>query len=170
MKKNKLVRLSILLLVFFLLILIFSMWLFERGNYFVSNLEISYNEENKNESMYGLYPMSDEDGVKTEPYIFKVINNGSTNSKYDLVIKDVKDNHTDEQLLKRSQINYQLKRNGEVISSGNLGDIKGNILATDNISSSETNTYEIRIWLTSDFKDNSWMGKYYNYNISVKSN
>lgn len=167
MKKNKLVGLLVLLFLFFLLVLIFSIWLFGRAKSSLNNLEISYNYESK--SMYGLYPMKDEDGVKTKPYIFKIVNKSFVNSKYNLVIKDVTDGHTDDQLLKRSQINYQLKKNNKVVSSGNLNDIKNNILVIDNISGSNTNTYELRIWLDNDCIETDWMGKYYNYNVSVKS-
>lgn len=168
MKKNKLIIFFFLLFVFFLIVFIFSMWLFEKNDYFVNNLEISYNEENKIKSTYELYPMSDVDGIKTSPYIFKIINNEDVNTKYSLIIKDLKDNHDSDQLLDRSQINYQLKRNNEVVSFGNLGDIKNNVLVIDNILKSDTNVYELRIWLSSDSMDTNWMGKYYNYNISIK--
>lgn len=166
MKKNKLVGVFVLLFIFFLLILAFSMWLLSNRNYSINNLEISYNEQNNNN---GLYPMSDAEGIKTNPYIFKITNNGSSVSKYKVLITDITDGHNDDELLNRKQIHYQLKMNGGFISSGNLSDIKDNVLTTNSISSLKTDTYELRIWLSDSSIETNWMGKYYNYNISVKS-
>lgn len=164
-KKNILIVSGCLLIIFIILMTIFSLKIFQGRNYIVNSLEISLSDDNKID-VCGFSPMSDESGSALKPYTFKVTNNSKNDSNYNVIINDIKvDNN--KKILKRSQLKYQLKLNNDILEIGNLGDVKNNIIDSRSIESSKTNNYEFRIWISYDELENDWMDKYYNYNISV---
>ena len=55
----------------------------------------------------------------------------------------------------------------KIIKKDNLGNVKNNIIDTKTLSSNSENTYELRIWVTGDYNSSEWMGKTYNYKVSV---
>lgn len=169
MKRSSKITISLIIFILFLInVFLFSLYLFRTDSGIVSNLKISLGD-NKKPGSVDLTPITDEEGSKLEPYIFKITNNGRINSSYKVVFKDSNDNHKKEQLLDRKLLRYQLKLNGKVLITDNLYNIKNNVLDSKTIKSGVTNTYEFRVWIDKSVMESDWMDKYYNYSISIQS-
>ena len=102
---------------------------------------------------------------------FKVKNSKNTEGKYTIFIEDaplnsINDGCTEETLLSRKDLKYQLKLNGQIIKEDFLSSIKDNILDTETIKENTTNNYELRIYIHENAND--WVGKHYHYQINIK--
>lgn len=120
----------------------------------------------------GLIPLDDETAKNITPYEFKVENNSNGDALYTVLLEDgmISDdaNYTNKELLSRNQLRYQLSLNGNVIKVGNLNDVENNILDTRNITSSQVNNYQLRIYVGESFQNTDWQNKYYHFNINVQ--
>ena len=120
----------------------------------------------------GLIPLDDETAKTITPYEFRVENNSTNDTTYNVLLEDtvISDdaNYTNKELLSRNQLRYQLSLNGNVIKVGNLSEIKNNILDTRNIASSQVNNYQLRIYVGESFQNTDWQNKYYHFNINVQ--
>lgn len=137
----------------------------------VNSLEVQIGKNNTiNES--GLIPLDDETAKNLTPYIFKVENTSDNDFTYNVLIEDaiISDdaNYSNGELLSRSQLRYQLTLNGNLIKTGNLSDIKNNIIDTRNISAGQTNNYELRIYVAESSLNTNWQNKYYHFDIKVQ--
>lgn len=131
----------------------------------VNTLEIVLNDEG-NVNLTEQSPIDDSQSNQVKPYKFKVKNNGKTTATYQLLIEDfVTDKSTE--LLSRKYLNYELVLNNVSIKKENLSLVKNNILDTKTLASNAENNYELRIWVTGDSNSSEWMGKSYNYNVTV---
>lgn len=131
----------------------------------VNTLEIVLNDEG-NVNLTEQSPMDDSQSNQVKPYKFKVKNNGKTTATYQLLIEDfVTDKSTE--LLSRKYLNYELVLNNVSIKKENLSLVKNNILDTKTLAANAENNYELRIWVTGDSNSSEWMGKSYNYNVTV---
>lgn len=120
----------------------------------------------------GLIPLDDVTAKTITPYEFKVENNSTNDTTYNVLLEDgvISDdvNYTNKELLSRNQLRYQLSLNGNVIKVGNLNDVENNILDTRNITSSQVNNYQLRIYVGESFQNTDWQNKYYHFNINVQ--
>ena len=120
----------------------------------------------------GLIPLDDETAKTITPYEFRVENNSTNDTTYNVLLEDtvISDdaNYTNKELLSRNQLRYQLSLNGNVIKVGNLNDVENNILDTRNITSSQVNNYQLRIYVGESFQNTDWQNKYYHFNINVQ--
>lgn len=120
----------------------------------------------------GLIPLDDETAKTITPYEFRVENNSTNDTTYNVLLEDtvISDdaNYTNKELLSRNQLRYQLSLNGNVIKVGNLNEIENNILDTRNIASSQVNNYQLRIYVGESFQNTDWQNKYYHFNINVQ--
>ena len=57
--------------------------------------------------------------------------------------------------------------NGLVLEKDNLGNVKNNILDTGTLKPNEQKNYELKICIADNLDSTDWLGKSYNYNISV---
>ena len=119
-----------------------------------------------------MVPMSDEDGQKITGYRLKVTNNGTQDGRFQLLIEDVSvgsitDGCTTENQLTRDQLRYTLYRNNQKIQTGDLSDIKMNILDEQNIASGQTYDYELKIWISEAKEDTDWMNRHYHYQLTI---
>ena len=131
----------------------------------VNTLEIELNDSGK-VNLEEQQPLSDDQLDTVKPYKFKIKNRGKSISQYQLLIEDfVTDKST--KLLSRKYLNYQLSSNETVIKTGNLAEIKNNILDKNILKAHQEKSYELKIWVTGDIESTEWMGKTYNYTISV---
>lgn len=167
-RSSKIIIGLIILILFFVNMFLLSCYFFRTDNGVINNLEISLGNEDKLENK-NLTPITDEEASKLEPYIFKVTNNGKSNSYYKIIFQDNNDNYKKDQLLDRKQLRYQLKLNGKILITDSLENIKNNILDLRSISGGKSNIYEFRIWLDKSTMESDWMDKYFDYNISVRS-
>ena len=103
-------------------------------------------------------------------YNFQVTNTNDGRGKYNLYIEDlpvnmVDDGCTENTLLNRSQLKYQLSLNGKIIKEGFMETINDNILDTREIDGHETNNYSLKIYIHDEATD--WFGKHYHYKVSI---
>ncbi len=123
----------------------------------------------------------DSDATTTNPdnvenidaYVFNVKNDTNKNGSYTLYLEDVpinsvKDGCTEETLLKRNQLRYQLILDEQVIKEDDLENIKDNVLDTRTIIPNSTNHYKLRVYIKEDAEN--WTNKHYHYKVSIKKN
>lgn len=104
-------------------------------------------------------------------YDFQVINNGNSSGKYTLYIEDipvhlVEDGCTEDTLLKREDLKYQLTLNGTIIKEDYLSNIQDNILDSRTIETKKTNSYSLKVYIHDKAKD--WFSKHYHYKVVLK--
>ena len=113
----------------------------------------------------------DDDNLESVPsYDFKVTNTNNKKGKYNLYIEDlpvnlIDDGCTENTLLNRSQLKYQLKMNDEVIKEGYMESINDNILDSREIDANATNNYSLKIYIHDTALD--WFGKHYHYKVTI---
>ncbi len=138
----------------------------------MANLEIKIDDGGKGVVIRDALPMSDEEGKKEEAYKFEVKNNGTGSGNYKLLIEEtpfnqIDDGCTQETLLDRSQLRYQLLMNGKEIVLGDLDSIENNTLDFRTIGTNQRNTYELRVWVADDASNTQWQNKHYHYSITI---
>lgn len=149
-------------------LLSFYSWNFfdkRKPNNNLTNLEIVLSDDGKVD-LTEQTPINNNDGKNNIPYIFSVKNNGNFSAKYQVLIEDfISDYSTD--VLSRKCLNYELSQDGLTKKTGNLSEIKNNVIYEDIILYDETKNYEFRIWVDENALAVDWVGKTYNYNIKV---
>ena len=139
----------------------------------VSNVTIQLDDENNVIDENGLIPLDDDTARTLTPYEFRIENTSDSDYTYNVLLEDsiISDDATysSKELLSRSQLRYQLTLNGKIIKTGNLNDIENNILDTRVISASQTNNYQLRIYLAESTFDTNWLNKYYHFNVKVQT-
>lgn len=122
----------------------------------VNTLEIELKDSGK-VNLEEQQPLSDDQLDTVKPYKFKIKNRGKSISQYQLLIEDfVTDKST--KLLSRKYLNYQLSSNETVIKTGNLAEIKNNILDKNVLKPNQEKSYELKIWVTGNIESTEWMG------------
>lgn len=131
----------------------------------INTLEISFDDFGK-VKLNDQEPINDNQVDQITPYKFTIKNKNQNSVKYQLLIEDfVTDKNT--KLLSRKYLNYKLTLNDIVLKSENLSNVKNNIIDSGIIKANQKKTYELRIWVAENTNSTEWMGKSYNYNISV---
>lgn len=105
-------------------------------------------------SLVDAAPTSDTIGMSSEPYTFIINNIGTASSSYRLKIEDdteayEKDGCTGSKM-PWDKLRYSLTRNDEVTQSGSLNDIGGILDETTIENGGGSNTYSLRIWISSE--------------------
>ena len=136
----------------------------------VSVLNIEYSSNGSIDTTQDA-PMDNPSGDMV-PYTFTVSNTSNKDSHYQLLIEEDpvsnKVGYRQEDLLKRSQLEYELKMNGKVIHKGELSSIKKNDLDERIIQGKQKNSYELTIWVHSDVNPGEWENKFYHYQVKTK--
>lgn len=136
-----------------------------KGPNIINGLKIE--DENK---VYETFKEGMSNGDDVIAYRFKVISTNQSN-KYRIKLVEVSPNKindgcSDTTLLKREELNYSLKLNGEVIQEGRLDTILDDTLDTRSINIDTTNNYELKIWINEEAKN--FNGKHYHYKVELK--
>lgn len=121
-----------------------------RNNYNTGILSITAVSKSDTISLDNALPISDEEGIEQEPYIFTVKNNGNVDYKFDIQLLSTTANTFDPQYIKIKV------DNDEVTTLSALTDskIKTNLV----LAAQETVDISIRIWLASN-TPNTQIGK-----------
>ena len=103
-------------------------------------------------------------------YDFEVKNTNDKTGIYNIYIEDlpvnaINDGCTEETILSRNDLKYQLIMNGVTIKDGFMNNINDNILDTREISANATNKYSLKIYIHDEALN--WFGKHYHYRITV---
>ena len=97
----------------------------------------------------------------------KILKNTSNYILYieDLPANVLNDGCSEDTLLTRNQLKYQLILNDKVIKEDYMTSIKDNILDTREINGKTTNNYSLKIYIHDEATD--WVGKHYHYKVSI---
>ena len=111
------------------------------------------------------YPLSDTEGIATDPYVFSVTNTGEVAANYQILLKEDQEaiaNCGCTKILDMKNIKYQLDGGeiGVLASSGN------HVIAQGSLNASQQKTFSLRIWLKED-SDNEVLGTHFHGKIQV---
>ncbi len=180
MKRFRIPKKYIVILSVFFLVTIFLTVIGVSYSFFVStvrgkeyvmytgNLEVVYEKaENSNViHMENAYPITNEEGLKTTPYEFKVKNTGNINAKYQVRLELDKDNTVPLEYMKLS---YQ--KNGEKESTPVLlSDLGSSLVFIKNVNliPTKSDNYKIKLWIDIN-AGNEIQGKTFSAQIVVDS-
>ena len=130
------------------------------NNFTTGMLSIEAKSKSDRMSLANALPITDADGIQTNPYVFTIKNTGTLNGKYTISLEE-KENNT----LDKNYIKYSIREEGKewstpaLLSSGLI--IKENVL----IESKKDVTYELKIWLDEN-APNEVQGKTYSAKLS----
>lgn len=131
----------------------------------VGDFSFTLTEDSGKLTLADSYPLSDSEGVSTNPYTFSVTNTGNITANYQIILKEDQEAIADcgfTKILDMSNVKYQLD-GGEIglLSSG------GNqIIAQGSINANEKKTFSLRIWLKED-SGNEVLGTHFHGKIQV---
>ena len=137
----------------------------------VGTLNIDFGEDSSNTiNLSGEYPMSDEEGVKLEPYVFTITNTGSLAADYEVFIQDDLDMINSEKencaniQLNKDYIRYKL----DTGTPANLSSIAGSNykIATGSLEAGKSATYTLYVWIREGV-GNDVLNKHYHGKIVV---
>lgn len=136
------------------------------------NVSFSDNENGMGNiiNLNGAYPESDSDGLKEEPYSFKLTNSGNVDVGYKIKILDdrdmIKEDGCENNLLDKNNIRVSV--DGK--DAFTLSNTEGNdfVVETGYLSAGKSKEYSIRIWL-SDESGNEVLGRHYHGKIVIES-
>ena len=113
----------------------------------------------------------DDNSLDSIPsYDFQVTNTRDYSGSYNLYIEDlpvnaIDDGCTEETLLTRKDLKYQLTMNNKIIKEGFMETIKDNILDSREIEPNQTNNYSLKIYIHDEALN--WFGKHYHYKLAI---
>ena len=135
----------------------------------VGTLNIDFGSDSSNTiNLTGQYPMSDEEGLKLEPYKFTIQNTGTLTADYEVFIQDDQDmiNHDNcsGNQLNKDYIRYKL----DTESPANLSSIAGSNykIATGSLEPGGSVTYTLYVWIREGV-GNDVLNKHYHGKIVV---
>ncbi len=114
-------------------------------------------------------PELDEVGLAEDPYTFKLINKGTTESKYTIYLDNV-DLEAEETQLPDDAIKFDLKKDGTTLIRTLLSYSKqdeNRMLDTGIIKDGETLTFDLRLWIDQDATSATAAGKTFRGKIRV---
>lgn len=127
----------------------------EKSFYYDINLLVTY-EDTKTFKLENTNLLDKEGALKTYPYIMSIKNEGKGDVSYQLKINDIENSTT------HSKLNFILYKNDSEFQSGNLADLKDDIIAIDSLERNKTNTYKLYIYLNDEVEN-----LVYEYEIKV---
>lgn len=108
-------------------------------------------------------PMTDQEGMNTESYVFSVNNTGSLDAKYDISLEENSNNTLD-----RKYVKYSIKEGDGEWSSPALLSTGLNLKTGRSLGSGATDSYEIKIWLDEN-ATNEVQGKTYGAKVVINA-
>ena len=119
-------------------------------------------------SLNGEYPISDSEGLKKDPYTFKITNTGSINATYKIQILDdssmIEEDGCINELLRKEVIKYSIDGSNPLV----LANAKDGVIKTGILKGGESAVHSIKMWI-SDLAENTDLGKHYHGKILVEA-
>ncbi len=135
----------------------------------VGTLNIDFGADSSNTiDLRGKYPMSDEEGVELEPYVFTITNTGTLTADYEVFIQDdqnmIDEDNCSSNQLNKDYIRYKL----DPASPANLSSIaESNYkIATGSLEAGGSVTYTLYVWIREGV-GNDVLNKHYHGKIVV---
>ncbi len=113
-------------------------------------------EDSKTYEIPEVKELSEEEALKLWPYIMHFENTGERSANFDLVIKD------EDGDIKRDNLSYALMKDDKKVASGELSEIKNDVIYSGTINKKEKNVYKLYIWVNKKIE-----GTKYEYSISL---
>ncbi len=135
----------------------------------VGTLKLSYDDEDKLLNVNDAFPMSDEDGLKQEPYTFTVTNTGSLGASYKVLLENdyalIQADNCLEKLLSYENLKISIDEGDPLL----LSELKSTnyTLATGYLSPNQSKTYTLKLWLKEE-SGNEILGKHFHGKIIVE--
>ena len=180
MKNKTLIICAGLLLVIFLAFGTYAWYLYflhSSGNFTINNKSKNFKQKGaiKKDNGNNVYDtkaesLEDNNISHVPSYKFQIINTSNKKQEYKIYIEDlpvnmVNDGCTEDMLLNRSQLKYQLSFNGNIIKEGKMNTINDNILDTKKIEPNTSYDYSLKIYINDEATD--WFGKHYHYKVII---
>ena len=134
----------------------------------VGTLNIDFGDASNTIDLNGKYPMSDEEGLKLEPYKFTIQNTGSLKADYEVFIQDdtdmINNDNCANNQLNKDYIRYKL----DTGTPANLSSIAGSNykIATGTLEPGGSVTYTLYVWIREGV-GNDVLNKHYHGKIVV---
>lgn len=165
------------IVLFIFIVLTSFMWyhvFLTKGASPVAVLQIKLEQQDKTINTEKSIPTTSSDLSTIEPYQFQVVNNTPTAGIYKVLLEEPTLSETDakyakENLLTRSQLDFQLLLNGKVVRQGKLSELRNNELEKRSIDQNQVNQYQLRIYLSEDAYHTAWQNKYYHYKVTIQT-
>lgn len=117
------------------------------------NLNLTFDDTDGGEiNLTGQIPVSDEEGLQTSGYTFKVKNEGNIESNYSIFLDDL-DLTSGENRLDDRYVKYSLSRDNVLIKTDFLNNLNSSILDSNMLDVDATSVYTLRLWLDEDLFD-----------------
>ena len=134
----------------------------------VGTLNIDFGDASNTIDLQGQYPMSDEEGLKLEPYKFTIQNTGSLIADYEVFIQDDTDMINNDNCagnqLNKDYIKYKLDTGNPTILSSIAG--SNYKIATGSLEPGGSVTYTLYVWIREGV-GNDVLNKHYHGKIVV---
>jgi len=96
------------------------------------------------------YPMTDNEGMALDPYLFGIKSTGEVNIQYRIKIveDDFSDSYLEKDRLIPNRLKYSIKdEEGNLLKKGSLGDSKDNIIYEGVIKAPDTEDFKLNLWM-----------------------
>lgn len=104
-------------------------------------------------SLMNAIPVSDNKGLTSKPYTFKVTNSGTISANYRIMLvndtETYKKDKCSDNMLDWSNIKYSFSKNDEAATRGVLSDTAG-VLNLGTIDANTTDSYSLKLWIKSE--------------------
>lgn len=121
-------------------------------------------------NLNGAFPVSDTEGLKEEPYSFKITNSGTVEASYKIKILDDADIINEDQcannLLDKRRIRVSVNKGDALTLS--TREMSNYEIASGTLAAGKSINYEIRIWIDEN-SGNEVLGRHYHGKIVVES-
>ena len=131
------------------------------------NLEFA-DDESKDIVITNLVPVSDEEGLESTGYSFKITNTGNIASDYVIYFID-KDLTNGEERLDNKYVKYNIEKNNESVNTDLLSNINNNILISGRLEKEEVAEFTLRLWLDDEAFDRNATNKVLKKTIKISA-
>ena len=131
------------------------------------NLEFDDNESN-DIVITDLTPVSDEEGLETTGYSFKITNTGNIASEYKIYFVD-KDLTNGEERLDNKYVKYNIEKNNESIKTSLLSNIEDDLLISGTLEKEEIAEFTLRLWLDDEAFDRNATNKVLKKKVKISA-
>lgn len=134
-------------------------------HYSTGDFSFTLTEDNGKLTLASSYPLTDQEGSSTNPYIFSLTNTGDAAANYDVLLKRDTQAIADcgcTKQLSDDNIRYKIDNQAPQLLSASTNQI----IASGSINAQEKKTFQLRLWLKED-SGNEVLGAHFHGKIQV---
>ncbi len=122
-------------------------------------------------SISNAVPISDSEGINTDPYVFSIENTGTLNANYRILLVDdlekYEDHHCSDNKMPWKNIKYELKKDGGASSVDLLSSSSG-LFDTGVLAPGKKKNYTLKLWIE-ESSGNEIMGTHFHGRIKIEA-